>query len=156
MVAEANLDAAPRPRRLNDTPEHVLLVLEDNNVITHILNFRESHNPEDILEAFWNRSINIVTPDEGFEASASASPPPPPPTPSSSTEAQRGSPPEMIAPSPSPLSTPVRISNLPDDSDIMIHDIPDMIKEENIKKEDEEDNKGKKGKGGKKKGGSAN
>ena len=154
IVGEANLDNAPRPRRMNETPEHVLLVLEDDNVITHILNFRDSHNPEDILEAFWNRSLNMMTPDEGFEASSSSSPPPPPPTPSSSTEAQKGSSNEASFTSPQPI--PVKIANPADDSDLMILNISDMPKEDIVKKEEEEE-RGEREKGEtKRKGGHAN
>ena len=90
VVAQANLDNAARPRRGPETPEHTLIVIEDFDTITHVLNFQERHNPMDVVEAFFNRSLN-TTPDEGIDASSILTPSGPPPTPSSSTEAVAGS-----------------------------------------------------------------
>ena len=79
MVANANLDDAPRATATPVTPEHMLIVMEDDNVITHLLRFDQRHIPSDIIDAFWNRSLHMMLPDEGFEASVAS---PPPPTPS--------------------------------------------------------------------------
>ena len=90
IVAEANLDHAARPRRGPRTPEHNLIVIEDSNTITHILNFFQPCDPMDIIEAWFNHSLNISH-DEGIDASSNFMPSNPPPTPSSSTEAEAGS-----------------------------------------------------------------
>ena len=90
-VARAEMHRAPRPRRGPPTPEHVLLVVEDDDVISQILYFSQSHDPLDILEAYWNQSLDYVVPDEGIETTAEVTPPAPPPTPTSSTEAVHGS-----------------------------------------------------------------
>ena len=91
LVARAEMHRAPRPRRGPPTPEHVLLVVEDDDVISQILYFSQSHDPLDILEAYWNQSLDYVVPDEGIETTAEVTPPAPPPTPTSSTEAVHGS-----------------------------------------------------------------
>ena len=91
LVAQATLEDSPQIRVAPPTPEHVLIVVEDFDTITHIITFDRAHDPADILNAYWDNSINMAMPDEGFENSASITPSAPPPTPSTSTEAVRGS-----------------------------------------------------------------
>ena len=91
VVARAEMHRAARPRRGPPTPEHVLLVVEEDEVISELLFFYESHDPLDILEAYWNGSLDHVGTDEGIETSAELTPTAPPPTPTSSTEALQGS-----------------------------------------------------------------
>ena len=91
IVARGSLAGAPSPEHVPDQPEHVLIVVEDPDVITHVINFSTRHQPEDILQAFWSNSLNLTLPDEGIENTAEVTPSAPPPTPSSSTEAVQGS-----------------------------------------------------------------
>lgn len=97
IVARGSLADAPSPEHVPDQPEHVLIVVEDPDVITHVINFSTQHQPEDILRAFWSNSLSLTLPDEGIESTAEVTPSAPPPTPSSSTEAVQGSsdPPHM-------------------------------------------------------------
>ena len=91
LVARAEMWRAPRPRRQPPSPDHILIVVEEDETISELLYFYSSYDPLDILEAYWNQSIDYVVPDEGIETTAESTPPAPPPTPSSSTEAQQGS-----------------------------------------------------------------
>ena len=91
VVARGSLAGDPSPDNAPDLPEHVLIVVEDPDVITHVINFSSRHQPEAILEAFWSNSLNLTLPDEGIENTAEVTPTAPPPTPTSSTEAMRGS-----------------------------------------------------------------
>ena len=91
VVARGSLAGDPSPDNAPDLPEHVLIVVEDPDVITHVINFSSRHQPEAILEAFWSNSLNLTLPDEGIENTAEVTPTAPPPTPTSSTEAMQGS-----------------------------------------------------------------
>ena len=92
MVANGSLAGDVPNNNVPDIPEHVLIVIQDDNVITHLINFSNRHTPEEILEAFWTNSLNMSLPDEGIENTAEITPTAPPPTPSSSTEAIHSSP----------------------------------------------------------------
>ena len=163
VVANANLDDAPRATANPATPEHMLIVVEDDNTITHLLRFDQRHSPSDILDAFWNRSLHMMLPDEGFEASVTSPPPPPPPTPSSSTEAVKGSPgTSNVSSDTNDVSTGLQVTfvGIPGGTDPMILNRSDMpvgnIETEDVDGE-EEDTRGEKEKGkGKKKKGHAN
>ena len=151
LVAEANLDHAARPRRGPPTPEHVLLVIEDVDTITHVLNFYQPHDPMDIIEAFYNHSLNTSV-DEGFDTTATTGPQPPPPlTPSSSTEAVAGSPPQVSAiRSDTTLEEVSAVQPILKDDDVyVISDDETSFDEHNAKVEKEEE-------GGKEKEGHAN
>ena len=91
LIARAEMLRAPRPRRAPPCPEHILIVLEEDEMISELLYFYSSHDPLDILEAYWNSSIDIVVSDEGIEISAEVTPPASSITPSSSMETQQGS-----------------------------------------------------------------
>lgn len=160
MVAGAALDNDQRPIPPQDVPEHVLIVVEDFDTITHVLTFQQAYDPEDILNAFWNRSINVTFPDEGFEATASITPIAPPPTPTSSTEAVNGSA-ESLPPSTSrcaeslpsdpTIKTALSVAYVdsPDTSGMMILNISDkpsleeQAEEQEVEGEEEEEEKKK-------------
>ena len=91
VVATGSLSGDNVPRSTGETPGHVLIVIEDPDIITHVINFSTRYQPEQILEAFWSNSLNLTLPDEGIENTAELTPAAPPPTPSSSTEARQGS-----------------------------------------------------------------
>ena len=88
QIANANLDNAARPRRGPPTPEHVLISINMAGDISTLLHFHQPHDPEDILEAYWNNTLNSEAPDEGFDSTADVTPSAPPP---SSNEATFGS-----------------------------------------------------------------
>ena len=92
-IANANLDNAARPRRGPPTPEHVLIEINLDGEISNLLHFNAPHDPEDILEAFWNNTINSEAPDEGFDSTTDTTPSAPPP---SSNEATLGSSPPPV------------------------------------------------------------
>ena len=117
-IQNAEMHRAPRPRRGPPTPEHVLLVVEDDDVISKVLYFFQSHDPLDILEAYWNQSLDYVVPDEGIETTAEITPPAPLPTPTSSTEAVNGS-----AETKTEVETPPQSNHNDTDSSVEITDI---------------------------------
>ena len=144
-VANANLDGAARPRRGPPTPEHVLVSIDMDGNISRILHFHEQHDPEDILEAYWNNTINSAAPDEGFDSTADVTPAAPPP---SSNEASFGSSnPPLITLSDNSIEilddSNMDTSDVPNNLHLMSQnvtiDISDSIEEE--KEEEEEGEK---------------
>ena len=115
------------PTISNDIPEHVLLVVEDFDTLTHVLTFQQAYDPEEILNAYWDGSINMTMPDEGFEATGSITPTAPPPTPTSSTEAVKGSSDtELPSQGNSTSSNPALVVSHPaDDTSMMILNMSD-------------------------------
>ena len=130
IVANGSITGNVPDNHNQDIPEHVLIVIEDGNVITHVINFANRHQPEEILEAFWTNSLNMSMPDEGIENTAEITPSAPPPTPSTSTEAIRSSPPDVE------LST----SSIPEVTIDSSSDMSVIYVEEHVK--DELDSKG--------------
>ena len=80
QIANANLDGAARPRRGPPTPEHVLIEVDRDGNISHLLHFHQPHDPLDIIEAFLNNTLNSSAPDEGFDSTVNTTPAAPPNT----------------------------------------------------------------------------
>ena len=156
LVARAEMLRAPRPHRQPPPPDHILIVVEQDEVISELLYFFTSHDPLDILEAYWNQSIDYVVPDEGIETTAESTPPAPPPTPTSSTEAQHGSSDNddkaIIKPVPTEVSTDadssVEVTEIVIKSDVQTDstiEISDQSSSENERKGEEEEGEEKRG-----------
>ena len=91
LHAQATLNSISTPYPEGNIPEHILLALGDNNILTHRLDFYETYYPGDIVKAFNTNDYTLTAPANTLPRRTRTPFAAPPPTPISSNEATAGS-----------------------------------------------------------------